>query len=62
MSNSSDSFIGLAAMAFYFTMIAAWITHIIVCIKTGAWMLMFMGAIIFPVGIVHGIGSWFGVF
>jgi hypothetical protein len=53
----SLSFLGLIA-----TMIAAWVTHVVVCIKTASWALLFIGAIIFPVGIVHGIGYWFGAF
>ena len=40
---------------------AAWITHIIVCIAAGSWGLLFAGAFIFPVAIVHGTGAWFGV-
>lgn len=42
--------------------IAAWLTHIIVCIQTSAWVLLLSGAILFPIGIVHGIGVWFGAF
>lgn len=38
----------------------AWITHIIVCIKTSAYLLLIAGAFVFPVGIIHGVGSWFG--
>lgn len=40
----------------------AWITHIVVCMKAAAWGLLIAGAIFFPVGIVHGIGVWFGAF
>lgn len=42
--------------------IAAWITHVIVCIKASAWILLAFGCIVAPVGIIHGIGVWFGVF
>jgi hypothetical protein len=41
---------------------AAWITHVVVCLKTASWGFLLAGAIIFPVGIVHGIGIWFGFF
>jgi hypothetical protein len=39
---------------------AAWLTHVIVCIKSGLWLFLIAGAIFFPVAIVHGIGIWFG--
>lgn len=42
--------------------IAAWITHVIVCIKATAWVLLLFGCIVAPVGVIHGIGVWFGVF
>jgi hypothetical protein len=41
-------------------LIAAWLTHIIDCFVTHAYGLLLAGAIFFPVGIVHGIGVWFG--
>ncbi len=40
---------------------AAWLTHIVVCIKTGAWAFLIAGAVFFPVAVIHGVGSWFGV-
>jgi hypothetical protein len=44
------------------TTFAAWLTHVIVCIKAGSWGFLIAGAIFFPVGIIHGIGLWFGAF
>ena len=41
---------------------AAWITHIVVCLKAGMWGFLIAGAIFFPIGIIHGIGLWFGWF
>jgi hypothetical protein len=41
--------------------IAAWFTHIVHCITVEAWMLLFAGAFVFPVAIVHGVGLWFEV-
>lgn len=41
---------------------AAWITHVIVCIKASAWILLAFGCIVAPVGVVHGFGVWLGVF
>ena len=40
--------------------IAAWITHIVVCFKSGAWGFLIAGAIMPPIGVVHGTGAWFG--
>jgi len=42
--------------------VCAWLTHIITCISDDRWGLLIAGAIVFPVGIVHGIGVWFGFF
>lgn len=40
---------------------AAWLTHVVVCLKAGLWGFLIAGAIFFPIGIVHGIGVWFGL-
>lgn len=40
---------------------AAWLTHVIVCLLKAKYLLLIAGAIIFPVGIIHGFGLWFGV-
>ena len=42
--------------------IAAWLTHIVVCIQAASWGLLIAGAIMFPIGIIHGVGVWFGFF
>jgi len=39
---------------------AAWLTSIVFCAAHGARPLMIAAAVFFPVGIVHGIGIWFG--
>jgi len=41
--------------------IAAWFTHIVVCISSATWGLLVAGALFFPIGIIHGFGIWFGV-
>ncbi len=48
--------------AFLFSLgcFAGWVTHIIVCIQTASWLLLIAGAIMFPIGIIHGVGVWFG--
>lgn len=40
---------------------AAWLTHVITCIDDDRWGLLIAGGIVFPVGIIHGIGIWLGV-
>lgn len=42
--------------------IAAWITHVVVCIKTASWILLLFGCVVAPVGVIHGVGIWLGVF
>lgn len=39
---------------------AAWLTHVVVCLAGGLWGFLIAGAIFFPIGIVHGLGVWFG--
>lgn len=40
----------------------AWLTHVITCISRAKWILLLVGAIVFPVGCIHGTGVWFGAF
>ena len=56
--------LALAAMTLLIpiTMFAAWLTHVIVCISTEMWLFLIAGAVFFPIGIIHGIGYWFGFF
>jgi hypothetical protein len=39
----------------------AWITHVVVCIKTASWILLIIGAFVFPIGVIHGWAIWFGI-
>lgn len=41
--------------------IAGMITHIVVCLQDQNWILLIAGAIAAPIGIIHGIGHWFGL-
>ena len=41
--------------------IAAWFTHIIHCLMAAKYLLLIVGAIVAPVGVIHGVGLWFGV-
>jgi len=50
----------LAWIALGLTSLAALLTHVIVCIKASAWLFLIAGAIAPPIGVVHGVGLWFG--
>lgn len=40
---------------------SAWLTHIIVCLQDDRWGFLIAGALMFPIAIIHGVGTWFGV-
>lgn len=58
MGNVTGSMIGVL---FVLWMIAAWITHVFVCLATGAWGFLIAGALIFPIAVIHGTGIWFHI-
>ena len=39
---------------------AAWLTSIVFCSTNNLWPLLVAGGLFFPVGVVHGVGLWFG--
>jgi hypothetical protein len=60
---------GITAFVFVVGLIAAWITHVVVTISvlvSGAsvsiayGILLAVGVFMPPVGVIHGIGVWFG--
>jgi len=52
---------GISIIALLATFFAAWLTHIVHCLMAAKYLLLIAGAIIAPVGVIHGIGLWFGV-
>ena len=50
----------VSALLFVATSIAAMITHIVVCIKSASWLLLLAGALMPPIGVIHGIDCWRG--
>jgi hypothetical protein len=36
-----------------------WLTHIFTCFAEGLWGFLIAGAIMFPIGILHGWWLWF---
>jgi hypothetical protein len=45
-------FIGLSCFV-------AWLTHIFTCFSEGLWGFLIAGALLFPIGILHGFFIWF---
>lgn len=39
---------------------AAWLTHIVACFQNDEWGYLLVGALFFPIAVIHGIGIWFG--
>lgn len=39
---------------------AAWVTHVVNTIAAEAYLFLIAGAVFAPVGVIHGIGLWFG--
>ena len=55
------SYVGfISALSLVVWAVAAWITHVVVCLKTASWGFLIAGAIMFPVAVIHGTGAWFG--
>lgn len=52
----------LIVLPLFLAVPAGWVTHVVHCLQNEEWILLIVGAIFFPIGIVHGIGLWFGVF
>jgi hypothetical protein len=39
---------------------SSWLTSVVFCSANGLLPLLIAAAVFFPVGVVHGIGVWFG--
>ncbi len=50
----------IIAIAFGLVGLGAWLTHVFTCISDDRWGMLIAGGLVFPVGIIHGIGIWFG--
>lgn len=42
------------------TAVSAWVTHIVRCFSEDQWGFLIAGAIAAPIGMIHGVGIWFG--
>lgn len=56
-----SDFWALTGIIVLFSTLPAWITHVIVCIKSEQWVFLLAGAICAPVGVIHGWGVWLGI-
>lgn len=50
----------LAMITLALTVFSGWLTHIVICLQSGSWGFLIAGAILPPIGVIHGIGYWFG--
>jgi len=64
LSAGDTIFAGISAVwiVLWIACIAAWITHVITCIQTEQWVLLIVGALLAPIGVIHGWGLWLGIF
>ena len=53
---------GIMSLVLLLAAIPAWITHVVVSIQTEQWVLLVVGALVAPVGVIHGFGIWLGLF
>lgn len=60
MDDNTEAGCGLIMLALGLVSAAAWLTHVIVCIRDGEWGFLIAGALLAPIAVVHGIGCWFG--
>ena len=60
-ANMKEALSVLAVIAIWASVIGGWLTHIIVCLTAGKWGFLIAGALFFPIGIIHGVGIWMGV-
>jgi len=51
---------GLTLASAWLLIYSAWLTSIVFCSANGHRPLLIAGATFFPIGVVHGIGVWFG--
>ena len=50
----------IAMFGLFCASVAGWITHIVYCFQQHEYVLLLVGALVAPVGTIHGWGIWFG--
>jgi hypothetical protein len=56
-----DATAGMIVALVFLISLAGWLTHIVDCLIHQLYVLLLVGVFVFPVGIFHGIGVWFGL-
>lgn len=51
---------GIAWFLFAIVGVAAWFTHVAVCLSAGKWGFLIAGALVAPIAVIHGVGIWLG--
>jgi hypothetical protein len=59
--HAPSAILGFAYIACVIGALMAWVTHIIVCIKSASYLFLIAGAILPPIGVIHSWGVWLGV-
>jgi sulfite exporter TauE/SafE len=54
-----NTWLGFGVLTIPVVLFAGWVTHIITCFQEELWGFLIAGAIMFPIGIIHGIWLWF---
>ena len=51
---------GFLVIGLYVAFIGGWLQHIYTSVLANDFLMLIFGALIFPVGIIHGWGIWLG--
>lgn len=46
-------------LVFMLFLSCAWLTHVVKCFEDDSWAFLIAGALMYPIGIVHGLWLWF---
>lgn len=61
MSMDDGELMGCGVILFVFWVVVSWFTHIIHCFMNDQWGFLIAGAIVAPIGWIHGTGIWLGI-
>lgn len=53
---------GLLVLVFWLGALLSMLNHIIICINDERILLLLVGLLFFPVGVIHGAGAFLGIF
>ncbi len=42
-------------------LVGSWLTHVVTCLIQAKYLLLLVGVIFPPIGVIHGFGNWLGV-